>query len=104
MCASGVVVRSKSITLWSDPVVASSSTALLVMDSVVVGVCKGEVKDGGACSISVVVGGGVVFVKELEVVGVCTVDDCRCTFRCFDCRVPPLVMGIEVSSNDGMLG
>ena len=65
---------------------------------------KGEVKDGGTGSISIVVGGGVFFVKELEVVGVCPVDDCLCTFWCFDCRVPPLVMGIEVSSNDGMLG
>ena len=66
--------------------------------------CKGEIRDGGACSISVVVGGGVFFVKELEVVGVCPVDDCLCTFWCFDFRVPPLMMGIEVSSNDGMLG
>ena len=68
------------------------------------GGCKVEVKDGGACSIFIVVGGGVFFVKELEVVGVCPVDDCLCTFWCFDCRVPPLVMGIDVSSNDGMLG
>ena len=40
VCSSGVVVRSKRITSWSDPVVASSSTAQLVMDSVVVGVSK----------------------------------------------------------------
>ena len=65
---------------------------------------KGEVKDRGACSISVVVGGGVFFVKELVVVGVCLVDHCFCTFWCFDCRVLLLVMGIDVASNDGMLG
>ena len=46
--------------------------------------CKGEVKDGGAGSISEVVGGGVFFVKELEVVRVCPVDDCLCSFWCFD--------------------
>ena len=40
VCSSGVVVRSKRITSWSDPVVASSSTAQLVMDSVVMGVAK----------------------------------------------------------------
>ena len=68
------------------------------------GGCKGEVKDGGACSISVVVGRGVFCIKELEVVAVCPVNDYLCSFWCFDCRVPPLVMGIEVSSNDGMLG
>ena len=34
------VVRSKRITSWSDPVVASSSTAQLVMDSADVGVAK----------------------------------------------------------------
>ena len=66
--------------------------------------CKAEVKDGGACSISVVVGGGVFFVKELEVVGVSPGDVCLCSFWCLDCRVPALVIGIEVSSNDGMLG
>ena len=49
------------------------------------GGCQGKVNDGGACSISVVVGGGVFFVKELEVVGVYPVDDCLCTFWCFDC-------------------
>ena len=68
------------------------------------GCCKGEVNDGGACSISVVVGGGVFFVKEFEFVGVGPVNDCFCSFWCFDCRVPPLMMGIEVSCNDGMLG
>ena len=68
------------------------------------GGCKGEVKDRGACSISVVVGGGVFFIKELEVVGVGPVNDCLCLFGCFDCRVPPLMMAIEVSSNSGMLG
>ena len=68
------------------------------------GGCKGEVKDGGACSISVVVGRSVFFVKELEVVGVGPVNDCLCSFSCSDCRVPPLVMGIEVSSNAGMRG
>ena len=36
----GVVVRSKRITSWSDPVVASSSTAQLLMDCVVVAVAK----------------------------------------------------------------
>ena len=40
MYSSGVVVRSKRITSWSDTIVASSSTAQLVMDSVVVGVAK----------------------------------------------------------------
>ena len=40
MCSSGVVVRSKRTTSRSDPVVASSSTAQLVMDAVVVGVAK----------------------------------------------------------------
>ena len=68
------------------------------------GGCKGEVKDGGACYISVVVGGGVFFVKELEVVGGCQVNDCLCSFWYFDCRVTPLMKGIEVSSNDGILG
>ena len=48
------------------------------------GGCRGEIKDGGAGSISVVVGGGVFFVKELEVVGVCPVDDCLCSFWCFN--------------------
>ena len=48
------------------------------------GGCKGEVKDGGAGSISVVVGGGVFLVKESEVVGVCPVDDYLCSFWCFD--------------------
>ena len=42
VCSRGVVVRSKQITSWSDPVVASSSTAQLVMHSVVVGVAKGR--------------------------------------------------------------
>ena len=36
----GVVVRSKRITSWSDPVVASSSTAQLVIDIIVVGDTK----------------------------------------------------------------
>ena len=40
VCNSGVVVRSERITSWSDSVVASSSTAQLVMDSVVMGVAK----------------------------------------------------------------
>ena len=40
VCSSGVIVRSKQITLCSDPVVALSWTAQLVMDSVVVGVAK----------------------------------------------------------------
>ena len=34
------VFRSKRITSWSDPVVASSSTAQLVIDSVEDGVAK----------------------------------------------------------------
>ena len=36
----GAVVRSNRITSWSDPIVASSSTAQLVMDSADVGVAK----------------------------------------------------------------
>ena len=36
----GEVLRSKRITSWSDPVVASSSTAQLVIDSVEDGVAK----------------------------------------------------------------
>ena len=48
--------------------------------------------------------GSIFLIKELEVVGVCPVNDCLCSFWCFDCTVPPLMMGIEVSSNDGMLG
>ena len=68
------------------------------------GGCKGEVNDGGACYISVVVGGGIFFAKELEVVIVCPANNFLCTFWCFDCRVPPLMLGIEVASNDGMPG
>ena len=34
------VLNSKRMTSWSDPVVASSSTAQLVIDSVDVGVAK----------------------------------------------------------------
>ena len=40
VCSSGVVVRSKRITSWSDPVVASSSIAQLVINSVIKGVAK----------------------------------------------------------------
>ena len=36
----GAVIMSNRITSWSDPVVASSSTAQLVMDSADVGVAK----------------------------------------------------------------
>ena len=54
--------------------------------------------------MSVVVCGGVVFIKELEVVVVCSLNDYLSSFSCFDCRVPPLMMGFEVFSIDGMLG
>ena len=46
VCSSGVVIRSKRITSWSDPVVASSSTAQLVMDSVVMGIAKVRLRMG----------------------------------------------------------
>ena len=60
------------------------------------GCCKGEVKDGGACSISVVVGRSVFFVDQLEVVHIGPVDDRICVFGCFDVGVPPWMIGMEV--------
>ena len=61
------------------------------------GCCKSEVKDGGACSISVVVCRNVLFIDKLEVVCVGPVDDRIRAFGCFDIGVPPWMMGIEVT-------
>ena len=58
--------------------------------------CKGEVKNECACSIPVMVGGCVFFVWGLRVLGVCPVDDCICSLRVCDSRIPPWVMCIEV--------
>ena len=84
VCSRRVVVRSKRITSWSDP-----GVCLIINCPAGNGLCrcrgcKGEVKDGGAYSISVVVGRSDFFVKELEVVGVCPMDDCLWSFWFFD--------------------
>ena len=61
------------------------------------GCCKSEVKDGGSCSILVVVYINILFVDKFEIVCVGPVDDRICAFGCFDIGVPPWMMGIEVT-------
>ena len=65
------------------------------------GCCKGEIKDGGACSIPVVVCRNVFFIDQLQVVHVGPVDDRICAFGCLNLGVPPRMMGIEVTHSNG---
>ena len=62
--------------------------------------CSSDLEDRCACSISVVVCGSVLFIDQLNVVGVGPVDDGFCSFGCLDIGVPPRVMCIAVSYND----
>ena len=40
--------------------------------------------NGGACSISVVICGCILFIDELKVVHIGPVDNGHCSFRCLD--------------------
>ena len=64
------------------------------------GCCKSEVKDGGACFISVVVCRNVLFLDKLEVVCIGPVDDRICAFGYFDIGVPLWIMGIKVTHSN----